>query len=79
MSDPVGADAAVLEAKKRGFYVSDVWFDTDDTWIARLRRLGERPFMHSQSRTIYARRGRGVTIEAAIRNAMLDQFEDVLG
>lgn len=73
------ADAAAAEARAKGMYVSLITFETSDLYQCTLRRLQDRPFLNSDRRTVYVRRGKGKTIEAAIRNATLDDFLDVLG
>lgn len=79
MSEVIGADAAALKALAQGLYVDHVSFGSDHIWTATVRRRHDLPFSKTTRRTLYVRRGRGKTIEAAIRDALLDQFEDVLG
>jgi hypothetical protein len=75
----LGADAAAEDAQRAGMYVAQIVLDSGGQYCATLRRLRDQPFMTNRSRTLYVRRGKGRTIEAAIRNAMLDDFADILG
>lgn len=75
----MSADAAAAEARTKGMYVSLITFESSDLYQCTLRRLQDRPFFDSDRRTVYVRRGKGKTIEAAIRNAMQDDFVDILG
>lgn len=74
-----GADAAAEDARAQGMYVSWLCLDESGQYQCTMRRLSDQPFMKNNVRTAYVRRGKGKTIEAAIRNAMLDDFADVLG
>lgn len=72
-------DSAAKFAWDAGMYVASVSIDSGETYTATLRQRGDLPFMTSARRTLYVRRGRGKTIEEAIRNATLDDFADILG
>lgn len=72
-------DRAANLAWNAGMYVACLAMDSGEIYHATLRRRGDLPFMTSSHRTQYVRRGRGKTIEDAIRDAMRDDFADILG
>jgi hypothetical protein len=76
---PSGADAAVADARAAGLSIAYIRLDEAEVYHCSLRRLGDVPFLKTERRTVYVRRGRGKTIEAAIRDAMADDFADILG
>lgn len=75
----IGADAAAEEAQRAGMYVSWLCLDESGHYQCTMRRVADQPFMKNTTRTVYVRRGKGKTIEAAIRDAMQDDFADILG
>lgn len=75
----LGADAAAAEARSAGLYISWLCLDSSETYQCTLRRCEDLPFVNTARRTLYVRRGKGKTIEAAIRDAMRDDFADILG
>ncbi len=72
-------EAALQDAWGKGFYMSWCCFDESQHFQVSLRRLEGLPYGRNTTKTYYVRRGRGKTLGSAVRAAMVDQFEDVLG
>lgn len=74
-----GADGAAAEAWAAGLCIASIMLDESQTYRCTMRRQSDLPFLKTARRTVYVRRGKGKTIEAAIRDAMADDFADILG
>ncbi len=77
--DAVRLAAAIQKVRERGMYVSWLCQGTSDHWHCSLRREYDLPFVDTKARTLYVRRGKGVTMADALEAAIKDDFADILG
>lgn len=70
-------EEALKRLEDQKLYISWLCQGESGKWICTVRRNSDLPFIKTRVHTAYVRRGKGLTMAAAILDAASPQYEDL--